>query len=1273
MASDEPARNPVVFISHAPAEREWVENFLRPALGEHLTLTPQTFRPGAARVTQIEEAVRNSRYTLVVLSPAYLSDDDSLFSELLATHIDLARHGDRLVPVLKERCEIPAHIDYRVRLDCTVESNWEGEVARLRELLAQPEPAREEIRCPFPGMVPFRREDAPYFFGRDREIEEILQRLRHQRFLVVIGPSGSGKSSLLSAGVLPQLDQSGEWTIRETRPSRLASVVDDLPSPSRRLLLVVDQFEEVFADIAAEDRRRVFDAVHELRNSGKCALILAVRSDYYGDLQASPLGAPADCERIDIVPLREESLSRAITGPAAKAGVALEARLLERLLADAQDEPGVLPLIQETMCLLWPKRMRRLLTLEAYRELGGEGRCGLATAVARKADATLADLSPPRRDIARRIFLRLIQPGQGRPDTRRQQPLSALQSAADDPGEFKATLDHLTQNRLLTQAGQEQGAEPAVDISHETLITGWPTLQGWIGGFREAEETRRRLETKAGEWQRLGGGPGGLLDEVEMEEAQRYLASREAAQLGFSAALRDLVLASRRAIERKGREERRAKRSLKRSLTAIGVVLGIAFWAVVAAWLLYKEWKRTEITTIAQRLAQEATRQLSDAHDQDERAALLARQAYLINQRYNGPWLGVVDEALRRVLGAEYFTVRFPSRAVAVSPSGRWLAEALGKQVRIRDLERRLARPVELDVGTEIDALVFTPDEQRLVIGGERTPLQVWDWRRRAVLSRHGESSYPMAVDGSAAKVATAGADGAIRLWDLDRPDAGPAILQGHKHDVLSLAFRPDGRTLASIGIDGSVRFWDLTRPAPSSRILANHKSFTGGAVAFGPDGRAFALTLDEKTVRVRDLRRPDAPDKDYSLEGVAELAFSSDSQLLAAGLYGAWLIDLHRPDAAPLRLFQRSAWPRQTGFSRDGRLALAGPNLVHLRLPLALPGKLRLGQRGEVGLALTPDGRMLAAVNLLGAELRVWDLRPTQGTSAPAEVLLASLPGAAVCPLAGGTFAVAAPDALYLVDSVRPYRMRRMPLPHRLVAFACSGDGRKMATAGSEVRVWDPEKLDGGGVRLQLPERKAGDVASLAFDKGARRLAAGIPGIGVLWWKFDSPGSPAQQLNLGCGPRVLALSPDGYWLACAAEDGSIRTKLVDLAEGRPTELRGHEDQVAALAYSADGRWLASGGSDSSVRVWDLQHPSHAPIVLRGHNGWVTSVVFRPDGQTLISAGLDGTVRIWDLRTDQLAEEVCRKVMRNLTEEEWKRFVGEDLPYEETCPVPPSQ
>lgn len=526
----------------------------------------------------------------MVLTPAFGASPLAALAELLASHDSLRRNSDRLVPLLLRPFDLPLHLDFRVRLDCTDPARWPAEVARLRELLRRGAPPPDELACPYPGLIAFGPEQAGLFFGRDRESNEICRLVRQHGFLLVVGPSGSGKSSLVSAGVLPRLRaaEGDRWLVRTVRPSAsvspLASLLGESGSSltdsvaallataprTERLLLFVDQAEAIFVLPSKEARDQYLYLIGQLRRTEGCTVVLALRADFYGDLMTSPLWPVSRGERAEITPLRGAALRDAIVRPAATVGAHIEPVLLERLLHDAGDEPDVLSLIQETMVLLWERRSRRLLTLSAYEDLGGDGRSGLAAALATRADAALADLPPSQQQIAQRIFLRLVQLGEGRQDTRRQQPVSALRVHGEDQAAFHATVAHLTDRRLLTIGSQDAG-QPTADLGHEAMIAHWPTLRDWIAESRARETTRRQIERDAADWQHRGRDAGDLYQRRRLADALDVTREREREHGLSHNAIRFLAAGRRRRLL--GRIER--------------IALGLAVAAALAAgWLI---------------------------------------------------------------------------------------------------------------------------------------------------------------------------------------------------------------------------------------------------------------------------------------------------------------------------------------------------------------------------------------------------------------------------------------------------------------------------------------------------------------------------------------------------------------------------------------------------------------------------------------------------------------------------------------------------------------
>ncbi|NEO94043.1 MAG: TIR domain-containing protein, partial [Moorea sp. SIO3G5] len=593
-----------LFISYVDADRAWVEGYLLDALNQTNVRyhSKAAFALGAPRIAECQHAIEQSHSTLLVLSHAYLANDTNRFIDLLAQSYGLDKGIWPVIPMIRDKnIDLPPSLRMLKSLDATDEDEWEKAIERLcQDLQCSVPDAPSKPECPYPGMTPFSEENSDRFFGRDQEIKQLLQHLRHHNFVSVIGPSGSGKSSLVFAGLIPYLKnlkgsglfEDGKWLIRKIRPGEKpltalkTALGSDLADPTlavttalatqdntQRLLLVVDQFEEVFTQ-AEQEAVPFQEVLLGLLENPHCYVILTVRADFYPELMESMLWDQIQISRLEIVPLNAEGLREAITKPAEKVKVFIESVLVERLVADAAEEPGVLPLVQEVMVQLWENIERRylplraydtlVLTSTAYENIDGSNRKGLQAVIANHADSTVFKLPEKQQQIAWRIFLRLIQFGEGRVHTRRQQSVEELKALDDNPELFDKTLNYLAENRLLTLSAGKDGSSINVDIAHEALIKGWPALQWRLQERRQAEQTRRRLMRQVQDWVKLGKGKGGLLDETELAEAGRWLSSPDAEELGYDEMLLELVEVSDRAIqEAKEREEARRQRELK--------------------------------------------------------------------------------------------------------------------------------------------------------------------------------------------------------------------------------------------------------------------------------------------------------------------------------------------------------------------------------------------------------------------------------------------------------------------------------------------------------------------------------------------------------------------------------------------------------------------------------------------------------------------------------------------------------------------------------------
>ncbi|NYE44806.1 nSTAND1 domain-containing NTPase [Streptomyces fulvorobeus] len=1216
---------------------------------------------------------------------------------------------------------------------------WEQRWREASAELAAEASGDETSRAPYRGLTRFEPGDAELFFGRDQLLERLTELNRRHRLTAVFGPSGSGKSSLLRAGLIPRLrtppQDAGDGD-REIAPAAVriftpgpdplrthADRLTPVPDTDAETWLLVDQFEELYTLGADPAHRDTFidRLVAATDADSRLRVLIAVRADFLGRCAEHP-GLTAALQGATLLagPMSRAELREAIVRPAAAGGLIVERSLTDRLLDEVEGAPGGLPMMSHALLETWRHRNGRLLTEAAYEAAGG-----LHGAVVRTAEQVYGELTPPQTEVARRVLLRLITPGDGAADTRR--PTEHAELDFGSPADTHVVLERLVRARLITFD------DGTVDLAHEALITAWPRLHAWIDAERDRLRVHRALSESARTWQALGRESAALYAGSRLDAARDAFPKDTTRPNGTTAKAREdgdnrrgaeLTPLEQQFLTASLRRRHRTAR-LRRTVVALLAALGLLATGTAVAAL------QARATAQAERDAAVFGRLTTEADSVREiNAGLAGRLDVAAHTMRATP-----DTRTRLASHAgRTLATRLPGHtglasSVAYAPDGRTLASGghdgtvrlwdtavrPGSAHRPGDLGKPLGRPLRFRTGP-VGAVAFVPQGGDLLAAtGKDGGIQLWDVHDRdqprsvgrPLVSHDKENvvSVAFAPDGRA--LATAGDDGTIRLWDLSDPDRLTPLGEPAEADaseegsVRAVAFAPDGDTLATAGFDGAVRMWRIDGDdgiEPLGEPLREHTASVW-TVAFSPDGRTLATAGFDDTVRLWGVSDPDRvrPLGDPLTEHTApvmSVAFSSDGRTLAsAGEDNAPILwNVANPEypqqlGEPLAGHTEAVW--EVAFSPDGRtLASTGADhSVHLwhRPPTVLTDFTN----PLTSVAHSPDGRLLAAASTDDALIRLWDVDepgrprriPRMLTGHRDEVLaVAFAPDSRT--VAGGSL----DGTVRLWDVSAPERP--VPLGEPLdthdggaITLAFTRTSRTLATGGEDgtVRLWDVR--DPARVRpLGAPLRGHGDaVRSVAFAPDGKTLATGGEDGTVRLWHVRDPARArvAGEALTGDDESVnaVAFAPDGKTLATGGEDRTVRLwdiRRPDRARQTGEELDGHRGPVRSVAYSPDGKTLATGSSDHTVRLWDVAQPDRAEPAggeLTGHLDTVTSVAFSPKGDTLASAGYDLTARVWLLNTHYAAVYVCDHTGGILTRAEWEEHLPQ-LGHRTVCDTP---
>ncbi|BBD60737.1 WD-40 repeat-containing protein [Nostoc sp. HK-01] len=1061
------------------------------------------------------------------------------------------------------------------------------------------EPPAYDLRCPFQGLKPFRLEDREFFFGRDQLIAKLQEKLAQDNFLPVLGASGSGKSSLVLAGLIPALQsQPPNLQMAYMTPTSepIAALQTSLSTfQSQNFVLVIDQFEELFTLCNDEAQRQKFiDKLISLSQQQK--VIITMRADFWGECATYPkLKEMMQVRQELIAPMDSEELRSAMKDLAKKVTLRFEAGLVNSILDEVEGEPGAMPLLQHALFELWNRRHGRWLLCVEYEAIGG-----VKKAISQTADAVYNGLSPEEKEQVRNIFVRLTRldeeavQGDKQRDTRRRVELEELVSVGGEQTQIKKLVEKLAGEgaRLVVTSVNSSTHREEVEVAHEALIRYWKRLQNWLNENRINLQLREKIRDAALDWNQnqrkeeyleLQGGRLGYAKELSK---QPYFFNKlETEYIDACVKLR----------------QRQHQQKWRIAWTTILSLLGFASFAVF-------QWRQAEIGQIKALSA--SSKALSLSHQE----------------------LEAVTEGLQtgKKLQHSFWQAIWPDAD-------------LGNQVRgtLQNVFSEVKESNRFQVKSQLASVAFSSDDQMIVTRSLDGTVQLWKpdgmpipWphngRKVSATNNNGQRfDVPVVASTDNEQILALDVDGHLVFTFRNYRRLVP---------ISGVAFNPTEKIMALAAGD-RILLLSLTGDQPLKSLQTQRGTIA--ALAFRADGKILItantqVNQKQDKVGIIQLWNLEKDTLINTLEGdmgfQESVSISSDGQMVAAGgWYGA---TLWKSDGTWHKKLD-VGYPNQVNaltFSPDGKMLATGGVNKTVKL-WNMDGTLYntfLGHNDAIwGLSFSPDGRIIASASNDNT-VKLW-----QNDNQQNGTLLNTLIGhqSSVRSVAfshdGKTIASASDDGIVKIWKLGGTALKALLHNDQVYAVAFSPDGKTIATTNGHgwLTLWNPD-----GTVQKTGQWHFGPITAVAFSPDGQMIATAAGDRQVQIWNPD--GTRLRKLKGYTGEinqsevKGVSFSPDSQIIATASVDGKLQ--LFNSADGKLLKTLDQENYpIWSVSFSPKDQIIASANYDGTVKLWNTD--GTLIKTLSGHEGAVLGVAFRSDGKTIASASADKTVKLWNI------------------------------------------